>query len=56
MVSRLNVKKRVLDYLAEHTDAEDYEIAEALNLHIVDALNVLILLEKEGFVRSEANS
>jgi len=55
-VSRFNVKKQVLDHLAEHKDAEDYEIAEALNLHIVDVLNVLILLEKEGLVRLEANS
>ena len=53
MVSRLSVKKRVLDYLAEHRDAEDYEIAEALNLHIVDVLDALILLEKDGLVRSK---
>lgn len=46
------MKKQVLDYLNEHKDAEDYEIAEALNIHIVDVLDVLILLEKDGFVRS----
>jgi transcription initiation factor IIE alpha subunit len=52
-VPRLNVKKQVLNYLAEHKDAEDHEIAEALNLHIVDVLDVLILLDKDGLVRSE---
>ena len=53
MVSRLNVKKQILNYLAEHKDAEDYEIAEALNIHIVDVLDALILLEKDGLVRSK---
>ena len=52
-MSSLSVKKQVFDYLAEHKDAEDYDIAEALNLHIVDVLDALILLEKDGLVRSK---
>ena len=45
-------KKKVFEYLQKHREAEDEEIAQALNLHIVDVLDALLLLEQEGLVQS----
>ena len=45
-------KKKVFEYLQKHREAEDEEIAQVLNLHIVDVLDALLLLEQEGLVRS----
>ena len=45
------IKKRVLNYVIEHPGAEDTEIAEKLNLHIIDVVAALVMLEEEGLVR-----
>jgi len=50
MVSR-ETKKRVLNYVIEHPGAEDSEIAEKLNLHIIDVMAALVILEEEGLVK-----
>jgi predicted ArsR family transcriptional regulator len=52
-MSEKNLKTRISEYLAAHDNATEEEIAQALNLHIVDVLNALIEMEKEGEVSSE---
>jgi len=54
MVTRLNnqQKEQVLRYVTEHPGASDDEIAEKLNMHIVDVISALLLLEEEGKVKS----
>ena len=48
-----NMRAQISEYLAAHDNATEEEIAQALNLHIVDVLNALIEMEKEGEVSSE---
>jgi transcription initiation factor IIE alpha subunit len=43
---------RVVDYLEKHKITTEDEIAEALALHIVDVLDILHSLEKEGKAKS----
>jgi transcription initiation factor IIE alpha subunit len=43
---------RVIEYLEQHKIATEDEIAEALNLHIVDVLDILHSLEKDGKAKS----
>ena len=43
---------RVVDYLEKHKIATEDEIAEALNMHIVDVLDILHSLEKDGEAKS----
>ena len=45
-------KEQVLRYVIEHPGATDDEIAEKLNIHIVDVISVLVVLEQEGKVKS----
>jgi len=45
-------KRKVFEYLQDHKEANDEEIAQALGLHIVDVLQALVLLEQDGLVRS----
>jgi len=45
------MKQKVLDYLMKHPGASDVEIAEALNMHIIDITVALMLLEEEGMVK-----
>ena len=45
------IKKKVLDYVIQHPGATDVEIAEALNLHIIDVTVALLLLEEDGLVK-----
>ena len=37
--------------MREHPGASEDEISEALNMHIVDVLSALIVLEEEGKVK-----
>ena len=52
-MSEKNMKTRISEYLEAHDNATEEEIAQALNLHIIDVLNVLVEMEKQGEVTSE---
>jgi len=54
VVTKLNnqLKEQVLRYVVEHPGATDDEIAEKLNMHIIDVVSALLLLEEEGKVKS----
>lgn len=43
---------RVVEFLEKHKIATEDEIAEALALHIVDVLDILHSLEKDGKAKS----
>lgn len=45
-------KARIIKYLKRHDKATTDEIAQALNLPVVDVLNMLIELESEGIIQS----
>ena len=45
------IKKKVLDYVMRHPGATEVEIAEALDLHIIDVTVALLLLEEDGLVK-----
>jgi len=51
MVSE-SIKKKVLNYVKEHPGATDVEIAEALDLHIINVTVALLMLEEDGFVKA----
>ena len=52
-MSNRNVKEAVYKYVCKHPEATEEEISAVLNVHIVEVLNALVILEKEGRVRSE---
>ena len=52
-MSEKNVKARIAEYLDAHDNATEEEIAQALDLHVIDVLNALIEMEKDGDVISE---
>jgi predicted ArsR family transcriptional regulator len=41
-------KSEIVDYLKSHGIVSEDEIAQALNLHIIDVLDALLELEKKG--------
>jgi len=51
MVMNQQTKQKVLDYVTKHPGASDTEIANALNMHILDVTVALLLLENEGLVK-----
>ena len=46
-------KTRVLEYLETHDSPTEDDVAKDLNLHVVDVLDALHELEKEGQVKSQ---
>jgi predicted Rossmann fold nucleotide-binding protein DprA/Smf involved in DNA uptake len=48
---RLNQRNEITKYLKNHGIAGEDEIAQALRLHIIDVLDALFELEKNGKVR-----
>jgi len=55
-MSEKNLKTRITEYLDAHDNATEEEIAQALDLHIIDVLNALIEMEKAGDVISEPDT
>jgi len=52
-MSHKGVKEKVYEYVCEHSGATEEEIAAVLKVHVIDVLNALVLLEREGRVKSE---
>jgi len=46
------IKDRVERYVREHPGVTEDKIAEDLELHIIDVLSALVILEEEGKVKS----
>ena len=44
----MNPKSEIIEYLQRHGIANEDEIAQALNMHIIDVLDALLELEKKG--------
>jgi predicted transcriptional regulator len=51
ITQRRDSKSEVIGYLKIHGIADEDEIAQALNLHIIDVLDALLGLEKKGIVK-----
>ena len=47
------MKEAVYKYVCKHPEATEEEISAVLNVHVVEVLNALVILEKEGRVKSE---
>ena len=47
-----DIESRIVNYLKAHDGATEDEIAEALGMHVVDVLDALATLKKEGSVKS----
>ena len=47
------IKERVYNYVAEHPNETDEQVAEALGLHVITVLSALTKLEKEGRVKGQ---
>ena len=52
-MSRRSIKEAVYKYVCKHPETTEEEIAATLKVHIIDVLNALVILEKEGRVKSE---
>ena len=52
-MSRRSVKEAVINYVCKHPGATEEEIAAVLKVHIIEVLNALVILEKEGRVKGE---
>ena len=46
-----DVKSQVLAYVHEHPNETEDDIARELRLNVIDVLNALVQLEKEGSVK-----
>jgi len=53
MSHKKSVKEKVYEYVCEHPGATEEEMAAILKVHVIDVLNALVLLEREGRVKSE---
>jgi predicted ArsR family transcriptional regulator len=45
-------KDKILEYLKSHSQATEDEIAKDLNINVVEVLDSLITMEKEGLLKS----
>lgn len=46
-------KNRIREYVHKHPGCTEEEISAVLKIHIVDVLNALVKMEKEGELKSE---
>jgi len=44
--------EKILEYLKSHSQATEDEIAKDLNINVVEVLDSLITMEKEGLLKS----
>jgi len=51
-VSKEDAKTRILNYVKAHVGATEDDIAEDLDMHVINVLDALITLEKEGLVKN----
>jgi len=50
------IKDKVYDYLVQHLESCDEEIAAALQLDVITVMSALVELEKEGKARAKDDS
>ena len=52
-MSKEQMKEKIVEYLKTHGKPTEDEIAKDLGFHVVDVLDVLLQLEKQGAVTKE---